>query len=111
MFINHRQSTDTRTRFSTALTNTKKSLSENRTREDNLSLCTVGNHVYIEYNGPAMRYFVYNTSGEEIGELGVSAFDTLIEKRISKTVGTITALYTHRSGSLKARISVVLNNK
>ena len=102
-------SIDNRTRFSTVLTNTQKLLSDNLTRSDNLAFCTVNETVYIEYNGPAMRYFVYSSEGKEIGELGVPAFDTLIEKRISKTDGVIKFLTVQKNNSIKVRISVNLN--
>ena len=104
--ISKASTNDNRTRFSAVLTNTQKPLPENLTRSDNLAFCAVGDIVHIEYNGPAMRYFVYSTSGKEIGELGVPAFDALIEKRISKTNGIITALDKQKNGTIKVRISV-----
>lgn len=88
------------------LVRTRKKIDDYSTRAENLSCCSEGEEVTVEYDVFNDSYTVYNCLSDEIGELPQSANDFMNENEYEKTVCILSELSEGSNGITNAKVTI-----
>ena len=88
------------------LLRTRKKIDDYSTRAENLSCCSEGEEVTVEYDVFNDSYTVYNNFSDEISELPQSANNFLDENEYEKTVCILSELSEDSNGNTTAKVTI-----
>lgn len=91
-----------------SLVKTSKRIDEITKRSDNISSCSEGESVSVEYDSFDDTFVVYSDTYQEIGELPKSALNFLSGSEYENIVGTIEELEDEFESSPKAKVKIYI---